>query len=136
MCEEYNKMELQDKLKLYIDHNSCMKDFEWSYTEGSLFYLIIHFKISQFTSNLIKYMFSYWGLNWQDWVFEWRVEPYSYKNVKITMWIRKSISREDCKKHELKKVVGWGNTICCKCGLFSNLPEEEIIKKLLEIPEI
>jgi hypothetical protein len=46
----------------------------------------ITFNWGFFGSITLKNMFSYWNLDWRDWVVEWTVHPYGGK-VHVNMWV-------------------------------------------------
>jgi len=80
---------------------------------------IIHFDIDWFTSNTLKGIFSYWGLDWRDWVIEWQVRrsktPGNKRSrVSVSLFVKyklELIERDGLKCPSCGKVVMNGEPI-------------------------
>ncbi|MGV9200737.1 MAG: hypothetical protein ACOC44_12345 [Promethearchaeia archaeon] len=79
-----------------------------------------------FTSNILKSIFSYWGLDHKEWIKEWNVRVWEREaeiqdttiriNVlRVIIFIKKDIDPADC-NHNFVEVKGWSIPRCKKCA--------------------
>lgn len=79
-----------------------------------------------FTSHILKSIFSYWGLDYNEWIKEWNVKVWEREaeiqdttiriNVlRVIIFIKKDIDPENC-DHEFTNVNGWSIQRCKKCA--------------------
>ena len=80
---------------------------------------LLSFKMhSGFSSNDLKHIFRYWGVDWKFHIKQWNVENNNNISVRVKLFLYKNIKYEG-EKHDFIFRKDWGvYNICNKCGLF------------------